>query len=203
MMASMTPASSSGLLSPRFAEAVAWAIELHGDQVRKGTPIPYVSHLLAVAALVLEGGGSEDEAIAAVLHDTLEDTDATARDIEERFGRDVAQIVLACTDTTESPKPPWRPRKEAYLRHLAEEATTDGALLVAAADKLHNARSILADLRRDGDQLWTRFNAGPEDQLWYYRSLVDILSRRLPGPLTDELARVVTDLERAISRGEG
>jgi (p)ppGpp synthase/HD superfamily hydrolase len=182
----------------RFGDAVSWAIELHGDQVRKGTAIPYVSHLLAVAALVLEAGGSEDEAIAAVLHDTLEDTHATAGDIEERFGSEVAQIVVACTDTTESPKPPWRPRKEGYLRHLADPTATTSALLVSAADKLHNARSILAELRRDGDRLWAKFNAGPDDQLWYYRSLVDILSRRLPGPLTDELASVVADLERAI-----
>ena len=195
----MSGDSRQTLSAERFGNAVRWAIELHGDQLRKGTAVPYVSHLLAVAALVLEGGGSEDEAIAAVLHDTLEDTDATARDIEDRFGSEVAQIVLACTDTTESPKPPWRPRKEAYVRHLAEPTTTNGALRVAAADKLHNARSILADLRREGDHLWTRFNAGPDDQLWYYRSLVDILSRRLPGPLTDELARVVADLERAIS----
>jgi (p)ppGpp synthase/HD superfamily hydrolase len=190
--------SRQPLSAERFGDAVRWAIELHGDQVRKGTAVPYVSHLLAVAALVLEGGGSEDEAIAAVLHDALEDTDATAGDIEERFGSDVAQMVVACTDTTESPKPPWRPRKEAYVRHLADATTTDGALRVAAADKLHNARSILADLRREGDQLWTKFNAGPDEQLWYYRSLVDILSRRLPGPLTDELASVVGELERAI-----
>ena len=187
-------------MSERFGDALRWAAELHGDQMRKGTTIPYVSHLLAVTALVLEHGADEDEAIAALLHDAVEDQGgaSTLAEIRRRFGDRVAEIVAAVSDTDMVPKPPWRERKEGYLHHLAEPTTTTSALLVAAADKLHNARSILADLEVQGDQLWSRFNAGPDDQLWYYRSLVDILSRRLPGPLTDELANVVGELERAI-----
>jgi (p)ppGpp synthase/HD superfamily hydrolase len=203
MMASMAPASSSGLLSARFADALAWAAELHCDQTRKGTAIPYISHLLAVTALVLEHGADEDEAIAALLHDAVEDQGGvpTLAEIRRRFGDRVADIVDVVSDTDVVPKPPWRERKEGYLHHLADPTTPTSALLVSAADKLHNARSILTDLQAEGDQIWSRFNAGPEEQLWYYRSLVDILSSRLPGPLTDELASVVGELEHAITGG--
>jgi (p)ppGpp synthase/HD superfamily hydrolase len=186
------------LSADRLGDAVAWAVELHGDQTRKGTTIPYVSHLLAVAGLVLEGGGDEVEVIAAVLHDLLEDTAATAEDITARFGSEVTEIVEACTDTTESPKPPWRSRKEAYLAHLADPEAPRGALRVSAADKLHNARSIVAELKSEGDGLWAKFTAGPEEQLWYYQAVTKILTERLPGPLTRELASVVDELERAI-----
>ncbi|MEA2826782.1 MAG: hypothetical protein QOG43_1221 [Actinomycetota bacterium] len=187
----------------RFSDAVAWAAEVHGDQLRKGTHIPYLSHLLAVSSLVLEAGGSEEDAIAALLHDAIEDTDATAADIEERFGPRVAAIVVACSDTTESPKPPWRERKEAYQAHLADPATPTEVLRVSAADKLHNARSILSDYRDIGDELWTRFNAGVDGQLWNYGCLADILGRRLPGPLTDELARTVSALRSEVAAAAG
>ena len=180
----------------RFAEAVAWAVELHGSQMRKGTTVPYLTHLLAVSSLVWENGGDEEDAIAGLLHDAIEDTDATAADIEERFGSKVAAIVLACSDTTVRPKPPWRERKEAYQAHLADPAMPTDALRVSAADKLHNARSMLADYRVVGDELWARFNEGVDSQLWNYGCLADLLQRRFPGPLTDELVRTV-DMLRA------
>ena len=193
--------ASPVLLGPRFVEALGWAAEVHRDQARKGTTVPYVSHLLAVTALVLEHGGGEDDAIAALLHDAVEDQGGAPvlAEIRRRFGDRVADVVAAVSDTDVVPKPPWRERKERYLRHLDDDATTHSALLVSGADKLHNARSILRDLTGAGDAIWSRFSAGPDEQLWYYRSLVDILGRRLPGPLTDDLAGVVADLERVIT----
>jgi (p)ppGpp synthase/HD superfamily hydrolase len=181
-------------LGPRFRDAVSWAHELHGQQARKGSDIPYVSHLLAVTALVLEDGGDEDEAIAALLHDSVEDTEATVTEVERRFGPRVASIVAGCTDTDEKPKPAWRPRKEAYLRGL--RGATPSVRRVSLADKLHNARSLLTDHRRLGNQLWECFNAGAEEQLWYYHSLVDEF--RGEGPMADELARVVDQLASAV-----
>lgn len=187
----------------RFAEAVDWAAELHRDQVRKGTAIPYLSHLLAVASLTLEAGGDEEDAIAGVLHDAIEDTGATSAEIEQRFGSKVATIVLACSDATEHPKPPWRQRKEAYLAHLADPTTPVEVLRVSAADKLHNARSIVGDYRTVGAQLWDRFSVGVDDQLWYYTSLAKTLSRRLPSPLTDELVRTVAALQAEVASDRG
>jgi len=183
-------------LTPRFDEAVTEARRLHGGQRRKGTDIPYVAHLMSVAAIVLEDEGSEDEAIAALLHDAIEDVpgEGTEEFIRERFGARVAEIVLACSDATTHPKPPWRGRKERYLAHLEE--ADPGVLRVSLADKLHNARAILYDLRTVGDALWSRFTAASAtDQLWYYRSLADVFSRRKPGPLADELQRVVDEIE--------
>ena len=197
-MAVMTTAPT-----PRYAEAVAWAAELHGPQVRKGTTIPYLTHLLAVSSLVWEHGGDEDDAIAGILHDAIEDTNATTADIEARFGAKVAAIVLACSDTTVRPKPPWRERKEAYQAHLADPATPTDALRVSAADKLHNARSMLRDYREVGEELWTRFHEGVDSQLWNYGRLVDILQRRYPGPLTDELARTVEALRTEVASAAG
>lgn len=183
-------------LGPRFEEAFGFAARLHAGQLRKGTGIPYVAHLLAVAGLVLEDGGDEDEAIAALLHDAAEDQGGAAvlGEIRERFGDRVAAIVRDCSDTLEQPKPPWRPRKEAYLRRLG--SAPPDVLRVALADKLHNARSVLADLRTLGPALWGRFNAPRDDQLWYFRALVDLFARRKPGPMTDELARIVAAIER-------
>jgi (p)ppGpp synthase/HD superfamily hydrolase len=189
------------LVTSRFTQALSRAVEIHGDQKRKGTEIPYVSHLLGVCALVLREGGDESEAIAALLHDAAEDQGGKAMlaQIEAEFGPDVARIVAECSDTFEQPKPPWRERKERYLAHLHE--AWPPALRVSVADKLDNARAILADYRRLGPELWTRFD--PEaDQLWYYRSLVDTY-RTINGfasPLVDELDRVVSELE-AIVRG--
>lgn len=187
------------VLGERFASAVAWASALHADQVRKATDIPYVAHVISVAALVLEDEGSEDEAIAALLHDAVEDTHTTLDEIEARYGATVAEIVDACTDTIEgSERGPgdWRERKERYLEHLRDPSVSDGALRVSSADKLHNARSILADLRRLGPSIWDRFNTGVDDQLWYYRSLADTFRARRPdSPLTAELDRTVADIE--------
>jgi (p)ppGpp synthase/HD superfamily hydrolase len=184
------------VLTARFADAVAFAMTAHGDQTRKGTDVPYLSHLLAVASLVLEAGGDEDMAIAGLLHDTIEDTAVTSADIESRFGSRVASIVEGCTDTDETPKPPWRPRKERYLAHLRSPATPAEVLVVSRADKLHNARTMLVDYRALGDGFWSRFNAGVEDQRWYLSSLVDIFTERLPGPMTDELRRARDELAR-------
>ena len=177
----------------RFAEALIYTTEIHELQRRKGTNIPYIAHLLAVASLVLEDGGDEDEAIAALLHDAIEDTAVTFDDVAARFGAKVAAIVQGCSDTDVMPKPPWRARKDAYLAHLADAPRE--VVRVSLADKVHNARSVLFDYRLMGDELWTRFNPDA-DQLWYYRSLVDVFRRVSRSPLVDELDRVVTELER-------
>lgn len=180
----------------RFRDALTYACELHADQKRKGTDIPYVAHLLAVASLALEHGASEDEAIAALLHDAVEDQGgrATGDEIRRRYGDAVADIVQACSDTDVQPKPPWRERKEAYVAHL--EHAPRAVRLVSACDKLHNARAILADYRIHGDALWSRFSGGRDGTLWYYRALAAGFLRLLPGPLADEIDRVVSDLER-------
>lgn len=186
------------VLTARFTAAVEYARAHHVDHVRKGTAIPYVAHLLAVSSLVLEHGGSETAAIAALLHDVVEDGggEPALADIRDRFDSDVAAIVEGCSDTTAVVKEDWAVRKESYLEHL--ESAAPEVLLVSAADKLHNGRSILADLREHGDALWARFNRGPRDQLWYYGSLRDAFRRRLPGRLADELDRVVRDINRLI-----
>jgi (p)ppGpp synthase/HD superfamily hydrolase len=182
-------------LSPRFREALDWAADLHRTQVRKGTTIPYVSHLLAVASLVLEHGGDEDAAIAALLHDAAEDQggEPTLREIRRRFGDEVAAIVEHCTDTMEAKKPKWKSRKEAYIASLREKPSP--SRLVSAADKLHNARAVLADYRRLGEALWTRFS-GERETLWYYRALADEFSAGGPADLAAELDRTVRELER-------
>jgi GTP pyrophosphokinase len=186
-------------LSARFEDALVFAARLHAMQVRKGTAVPYVAHLLAVAGLVLEHGGDEDTAIAALLHDAVEDQGgaATREAIRARFGDRVAGIVDGCTDTDVTPKPPWRARKEAYLDHLP--TTSDEVRLVSAADKLHNARTILADYRLRGEPVWQRFNGGRAGTLWYYRALVTAFRAVENTPLVEELDRTVTELERLAS----
>ena len=178
-------------LSERFDEALLFANELHRDQVRKGTSIPYVSHLLSVSALVLKNGGDEDQAIAGLLHDAAEDQGGqpTLDEIEARFGERVARIVLDCTDSLEEPKPPWRPRKEAYVDAIARKPVD--SLLVSLADKTDNARAILGGYREVGDDVWNRFNGGKEGTIWYYGALSRHFSERIPGPLAEELARTV------------
>lgn len=180
----------------KFEEALGYAAHVHRDQNRKGTNIPYVTHLLAVAAIVGENGGTESEVIAALLHDAPEDRGGEARleDIRKRFGDEVAEIVAGNTDTFENPKPPWRERKEAYVAHIAHAPRS--VRLVSAADKLHNARSVLADLRSVGDALWQRFNGGKEGTLWYYRALVEAFEAAGSNPVVEELDRVVNELER-------
>jgi (p)ppGpp synthase/HD superfamily hydrolase len=183
-------------LSERFSAALDYAARLHARQLRKGTTVPYVSHLLAVASLVLEHGGDEDEAIAALLHDAVEDQGGaeTAAEIRRRFGARVADIVDGCSDTDLQPKPPWRERK---VEHLARLRTASPSVrLVVAADKLHNARSIAVEYRNAGEALWSRFSGGKGGTLWYYRSAVDILSEPAANPLVAELARVVQEIER-------
>jgi len=189
-------------LSRRFEEALAYAARIHATQRRKATEVPYVAHLLAVASIALENGAGEEEAIAALLHDAVEDQGGLPRleEIRARFGDRVAKIVEECSDAVTAPKPPWRARKEAYMEHL-RHASPSGCL-VSASDKLHNARSILADFRRLGDTVWSRFSGGKEGTLWYYRSLVGALRDRAPAPLVDELNRVVTELERLAGAGE-
>jgi GTP pyrophosphokinase len=184
-------------LSERFDQALAFAAELHRNQSRKGTKIPYVAHLLAVTALVLEHGGDEDEAVAALLHDAIEDQGrggATRQEIRRRFGDRVVEIVAGCTDTDKDPKPPWRERKEKYLAHL--RSASPSVRLVTAGDKLHNARSLLEDYRELGESVWNRFNGGKEGTLWYLRSVVGELNADGTTPLVRELERVVAELER-------
>jgi len=198
-------------VGPRFVAALDWALELHGTQRKKGSDVPYVAHLLAVAGLVLDDGGSEKQAAAALLHDALEDTGATAAEVRERFGRKVARIVVACTDVpvdakhgkrgkhgnaAERDASTWRDRKERSIAKLQDPATPRGVLRVRAADALVNARSIVADLRRIGPETWLRFNAGAVDQLWYHRSVAVALQARHPGLLTDELRVTVREMER-------
>jgi len=193
----MTPPT----LGLKFVDALMLAVRVHGGQLRKGSEIPYVSHLLSVCALVLEDGGDEDEAIAALLHDTLEDCpdDVTAPDLARRFGAPVAALVVACTDTppdyTGGPKAPWQERKDAYVERIREEGYP--LCRVALADKLHNTRAIVLDQRRFGDKIWERFNATKEDELRYHRALVDaIRDAGAPGYLVDELDSLVTELEK-------
>lgn len=162
--------------------------------------MPYVHHLLAVTALVGEHGGDEDQVIAALLHDSIEDCIGEVPDvhqqIEARFGPKVLEIVLACTDADTLPKPPWRARKEAYIERLRVRELGDPALLVSLADKVHNAHSILRDYRQIGDQLWSRFRGGREGTLWYYRELANVFADKRLGRLAVEFERVVTSIHR-------
>jgi (p)ppGpp synthase/HD superfamily hydrolase len=187
----------------KFEEALVYTTRLHRDQTRKGSEVPYVTHLLAVAAIVGENGGTEDEVVAALLHDTPEDQGGKERleDIRSRYGDEVAEIVDGCTDTYEDQKPDWLPRKEAYVAHVAEAPTS--VRLVSAADKLHNARSILADLRAVGDELWDRFTGGREGTLWYYRALVEAYVGTDSNPVVEELERVVREIEALAERPTG
>lgn len=182
------------VLGPRFADAVGWASHLHRDQSRKDSTIPYVSHLLGAASLLLEQeGADEDEAIAALLHDVIEDSEETdLAEIRRRFGDKVATIVADCTDADTIPKPPWRHRKAAFLAHL--ETVAPPSLRVSLADKLHNATATAEDLAREGDRHWARFNAPPVAQRWYYRSLAELYLRRLGNPLSQRMARTVAAL---------
>jgi len=188
------------VLTRRFHDALVYAARLHARQLRKGTQVPYVAHLLATASIALEHGATEDEAIAALLHDAVEDQGGqkTLSAIRRRFGDAVADIVMGCSDscppTRRTPKPPWRARKEAHLSHLRRASRS--VRLVAASDKLHNARSIVADLRETGKSAWARFNAGPDEQLWYYDALVDTFSRKGPRRLAGELRLVVDEMRR-------
>jgi GTP pyrophosphokinase len=183
-------------LSPKFEEALIYATRVHGGQLRKKTKIPYIGHLLGVTAIAMEYGANETEAIAALLHDAVEDCGGPERqrEIEEIFGREVAEIVAGCTDTDQTPKPPWRERKEKYIAHLKNASAS--TRLVSASDKLHNAQAIVHNLREDGEGVWGRFQAGKEGALWYYRTLVRAFREHGSSPLIDELDRVVSEMER-------
>lgn len=182
-------------LSSRFSEALSYVAALHAGQRRKVSGEPYISHLLAVAALVLEYGGNEDESIAALLHDAVEDQggEPTRDEIRRRFGATVVEIVDGCTDAVESPKPPWRKRKEAHIAHLRDASMS--VRLVVAADKLHNTLSLQREYRRRGESLWANFHGGRDGTLWYYRAMADTLKQVAPTPIVEELARAVEGLE--------
>ena len=183
------------ILTSRFGDALSFAFLVHATQERKGSGVPYFEHLLGVASIALGYGADEEEAIAALLHDAVEDQGgATMLDeIKTCFGERVASIVNGCTDTYEVPKPPWRVRKEAYISHLA--TASPSVLLISGSDKLHNARSILRDYRAGGDSLWDRFAGGKSGVLWYYRTLVETYRKVSPSPLSEELGRTVAELE--------
>jgi (p)ppGpp synthase/HD superfamily hydrolase len=184
------------MLTDRFDEALAYASRIHREQIRKGSNIPYVSHLLGVASLALEAGADEDQAIAALLHDAVEDQGGAERlaDIRARFGDRVAEIVDHCTDADTIPKPPWRARKEAYIAGMAKKPRD--ALLVSLADKTHNISAILADLMSDGPSVWDRFTGQKDGTLWYYAALAKEFQMHFPGPSADRFAAIVAEVHQ-------
>jgi (p)ppGpp synthase/HD superfamily hydrolase len=181
-----------------FESALKFASRLHAKQTRKGSDAPYVSHLLAVAAIVLEHGGTEKEAVAALLHDAVEDQggQATLVEIRRRYGKRVAGIVAACSDTDQLPKPPWHERKEAYVKRLRSEPYS--VRLVVAADKLHNARHLLSSYRVQGEDLWSHFKGGREGTLWYYRAVVGALGAAAE-PGENQLRAILDEIERTLA----
>ncbi|NER27599.1 MAG: HD domain-containing protein [Symploca sp. SIO1C4] len=186
-------------LSTRFEAALVYTTRLHANQVRKGSGVPYISHLLSVAALVLEDGGDEDEAIAALLHDAIEDQGGakTREEICQLFGQRVVSIVDGCTEYATLPKPPWKERKLNYLEKM--RLAPPEVRRVSLADKIHNARSILADWQREGEQVWQKFTGGREGTLWFYRSLLEVYLQQGSDFLTQELARLISQLEVTIN----
>ena len=188
--------TNSPLLGDRFTEALVYATQLHSQQIRKGSGVPYISHLLSVAALVLEDGGDEDQAIAALLHDAIEDQggDKTRQEIKAKFGDRVVSIVNGCTDSEVIPKPPWKERKQQYIdkmRHASFEVRR-----VSMADKLHNLRSILADYYRGDPDIWSKFKGGRESTLWYYRSLIEVSRQAETNYLAQECDLIIKQLEQ-------
>ena len=184
------------MLTDRFFTAVRYAADAHAGHFRKGTSVPYISHLLGVASIVIDAGGDEDEAIAGLLHDAAEDAGGRERldDIRAHFGDRVARLVEACTDSWTTPKAPWLERKQKYAEHA--RTLSPASLRVSAADKVHNAYAILRDLRNIGEEAWKRFNAGPDDILAYYQSMVRSYREAGGGRLVDELDRIVRGIER-------
>jgi len=190
------------VLTARFTDAFAYAHDAHAGMTRKGgTKIPYIAHLMGVTSLVLQYGGTEEEAIGALLHDAAEDAGGFERlaDIEARFGSAVSAIVHGCSDSFETPKKPWLDRKREYIDHVA--SVSPSAILVSVADKIHNVGAIIADYRTVGDALWARFNpdAGKTGTVWYYRSLVT--AYRVT-PASAPHTRAVEDLDRLVSQLE-
>lgn len=191
------------IVPTRMQQALQYAAAVHNGQLRKGTNVPYLTHVLAVAAIVGEAGGDETEIIAALLHDAAEDHGGRSRldEIRGRFGDAVADLVSALSDTLEQPKPPWRQRKEQYLQRLAHEPAP--VRRIAAADKLHNARSILADLRAVGLSVFDRFRGGREGTLWYYDAAVRALSEAGSSPLVEQLSEAVSQLLKSVDEAMG
>lgn len=185
-------------LSARFSQALEYAAALRAGQRRKVSGEPYLAHLLGAAAIALQYGADEDEAIAALLHDAIEDQGGAAarEEIRRRFGQRVVEIVEGCTDTDTVPKPPWRPRKEAHLAGLRHASAS--VRLVSASDKLQNTRSILREYRLQGESLWDHFRGGRDGTLWYHRAVVDTLKQAGADPLVEELDRVVCEIERLV-----
>ena len=185
---------STTKLTERFERALVYATKLHSKQIRKGSGVPYISHLLSVAALVLEDGGNEDEAIAALLHDAIEDQggDKIRQEIKQKFGQKVVSIVNGCTDAEVIPKPPWRERKQQYIEKM--RYASPEVRRVSMADKVHNARSILADYYRGDTDIWSRFKGGKEGTLWYFRSLIEVNRQAGSNFLIEECDRVVKQL---------
>lgn len=183
------------MFTERYSDALSFAHDLHKRQRRKGADIPYIAHLLAVSSLVIENGGDEDQAIAGLLHDAVEDQGgaATLALIRERYGAVVAGIVSDCTDAWEEPKPEWRPRKDAYIASLPGKP--ERSLLVSLADKTHNAESIRADFEEIGEMAFARFTGGVAGTRWYYRTLADFFGHTLPGRLALRLDRAVAAFE--------
>jgi len=201
-MGSQFQEKNQSLLTDRFVQAFEYAFTLHKFQKRKGTNIPYFSHLMAVAALVSEDGGDEDQVIAAILHDAVEDHGGykTLSEIHQMFGERVAGIVEDCSDSFSQPKPPWENRKKEYLLHLKSASLE--ARRVSLADKLHNARSILRDLDSFGDSVWERFNGGKEGTLWYYQSLSEIFNFEQDGSMAVEFKNLVSQITERSHRNQ-
>jgi (p)ppGpp synthase/HD superfamily hydrolase len=187
------------MLSSHFSDALVYAANLHASQQRKVSGEPYLAHLLGTAATVLDYGGDEEEAIAALLHDAVEDQGGPAAraEILQRFGERVAEIVDGCTDTDAFPKPPWRRRKEAFLERL--RAASPSVRLVVAADKLNNLRALTREYRRGGEDLWRHFQGGREGTLWYHRSVAEILQTGSHLLLVEELRQTIGELERLMA----
>jgi len=192
---SRAQAKSEIKLGPRFQRAFEFAAKQHAGQTRKASTVPYIAHLMGVASLVFEAGGDEDLAIAALLHDVVEDCGGAPmlEKIRRHFGSRVAKIVDGCTDAYQIPKPPWHDRKVSYINRLKKE--DDETRLVSAADKLNNVRSILSDYRIIGESVWSRFNGGRNGTLWYYRTLRDEFLRSTPNRITRDFDLAVRDLE--------
>jgi (p)ppGpp synthase/HD superfamily hydrolase len=188
--------TSTTKLTERFENALVYANRLHAQQIRKATGVPYISHLLSVTALVLEDGGDEDEAIAALLHDAVEDQGGKAirTEIYRLFGEQVGAIVDGCTEFDSEIKPPWRERKERYLEQLRQG--TPSVRRVALADKLHNARSLLVDYRHQGENIWSVFSVGKDGMFWFYHTLLTLYRETESSPMVEELARVMVELEQ-------
>jgi (p)ppGpp synthase/HD superfamily hydrolase len=188
---------ASPRLTPKFVDALGYAARKHATQTRKGSGVPYLGHLLSVAGLVIEADGTETQAIAALLHDAAEDQggEETLEEIEQQFGAAVTSIVAKCSDTFETPKPPWRARKESYIDHL--HGAPDDAVLVSLADKLDNARAILRDFRALGNEVWQRFSVqDPREHVWYYESLLKVFEQRSDSWMVGELRNVIGALKQ-------